>query len=325
MNFQRTKLYAMVALVILFLLPQNIALAQAQHQIYNVREVNDQITSHATIHIRTSLCINYVWVYNNGRATHGQVISQGATMQVWQVRFINSTRQIPVAIYANSLPIQTPSVQRYIYYWGCVQNVSITHLQPQTQHSPPITISHREEVHHHISTIVTVSNDATGQIVTNTATAMWRNIAISGDENFVRRTLNALIEVENGPEWAYNYVTNFLNYIVQYNYASASPRAGGKVNVRTRRFYVYTNTYTSNLRGWYASTFIHEAVHVRQFETHQATSSRTPFATSHEDRVRLEIEAVEIQARFLDDIGAITTADMARGIMQDIHRGIFWW
>ena len=276
----------------------------------------------------TGLNVGNVWAYHNGISIPGWVISYGESMQVWQISFLSAERNPTILVKANNTSHADAAYVSQLFQAGTGFIRSVVqenNNRYQHQDSQVLTIQpDREKIKHHINTIVIVSNSPSGQIRTYSAAATWRNITISGDESFVRRTLNALGEIEAGPDWAYIYVKTYLNYIVQCDNIR-NPRAGGRVNVCTRRFYVYTRTYTSRWNGWYASVIVHEAVHVRQYREHRASSPNRSFATNHSDRVRIEIEAVEYQVRFLDDIGARNTADMARRIIRDIHNGFFWW
>ena len=320
---------ALVLMLAVFAQTQVTVQANTPHTIYSIYEVHNASPFHTIIQVRTGLSVRYVWGYYNDTAIHGRRVSYGTSMQVWQVSFLSSGNMQPVLIKANCTPVTDARYVSHLLQAG--DNYARSSVQTNTQQqstineAPPITSTTRYETQHHVNTIVTVSNLPGGQSVITTASATWRGISIDGDEAFVRRTLRALEEIETGPEWAYIYVTTYLSYIVQDCGSGSNPRAGGRVNVRTRRFYVYTRTYNSRWRGWYASTIIHEAVHVRQYREHREASTRTAFASNHAERVRIEIEAVEFQVRFLDDIGATETANMARRIIQDIHRGHFWW
>ena len=294
----------------------------ALHEIFSIYESPQN--NGTTLQVRTSLGVNYVWASQNGRTTHGTLLSYGGQMQVWEIRFSMLLASQQVEIIANCRLITSATSVIQIYTIGAetanpTATINQQRVAPAISPRPPTSIDPR------IITTATITNIAGVQTTTVTATANWQGITVSGDENFVRRTLNALDTIENGPEWAYTYVTTFLSYIVQCPRQYLNPRSGGRVNVRTRRFYVYTQTYTTNRTGWYASAILHEAVHVRQHEEHRAVSPNTAFNATHADRLRIEIEAVEIQVRFLDDIGATDTANMARRIIADIHRGIIWW
>lgn len=326
-TFKNLRVFIMVLVIgILVAIPISVV-AGTHHQIYDIAEVHNPSPYNTTLHVRTSLGVEYVWVYTNGRTIQGVQISHGSVMQVWQVSFISPRAGQPVTVKVNCSQMSGGSYFSLSFQPGrgpvaVVPQETQSHSVAQQQ--PVVVQPVLEETSHHINTIVTVSNAPGGQVRAYTSTATWRGISISGDESFVRRTLRALEEIEAGPEWAYVYVTTYLSYIVQ-DTPTPNTRSGGRVNVRTRRFYVYTNTYTSRWRGWYASVIIHEAVHVRQYREHRESSTRSSFTGSNADRIRREIEAVEFQIKFLDEMGITDTANMARRIIRDIHNGIFWW
>jgi len=311
--------------------------AGQRHQIYDISEIRNPSPHHTIIHIRTGHSVSYVWTYLGGRAVHGWLYSYGESVQVWQISFLSADISQSLLIKANCNLVTDSTYVSRSYQIGAGANyaaqratVQMATTQQQTTRatntqSPAITPTVRNETNHRIDTTITIFNRSGNPVIIENAIATWRNITINGDESFVRRTLDALAEIEAGPEWAYIYVTTYLSYIVQDHNPGAHPRAGGRVNIRTRRFYVYTQTYTSRWSGWYASLIIHEAVHVRQYREHRETTPRTAFPSSHNARVAREIEAVEFQIRFLDDVGITNTADMARRIIRDIHNGIFWW
>ena len=92
-----------------------------------------------------------------------------------------------------------------------------------------------------------------------------------------------------------------------------------------RTFYVYPNTYTHDVM-WYASALVHEAVHARQFREYlESYGDRPPrritFYATFADQMRLEMEALDFQIRFLEDAGASRRIiDMARSFI-----GTVWW
>jgi len=324
-NNHLTWVLVAIIFTIALVLFQDKVQASASHQIYSVTENHDLAPIQTTLHVRTSLCVNYVWACHGGRTTHATWVSQGELMQVWEINLSQHDIGQAVLIKANDRLISDANYVSKTF--NVTENTAETVRQEQSAEPRQPSLQPRQAAtsNHTINTTVTISNINGAQTTVTNATATWRDISISGDENFVRRTLNALDVIESGPEWAYIYVSTFLSYIVQCPRQYLNPRSGGRVNVRTRRFYVYTQTYTSGRRGWYASVILHEAVHVRQYEEHRATSPRTAFPSTHEAIRSREIEAVEFQVLFLDDIGATATADMARRIIQDVHRGIYWW
>lgn len=90
----------------------------------------------------------------------------------------------------------------------------------------------------------------------------------------------------------------------------SNPSAGGSVDVYTRTFYVYKKGNYSN-EVWFASTIVHEAVHVRQFRQYleyrnirnvSTTTRRITFFSTLESQIKLETEALKLQIHFLKDI-----------------------
>jgi len=77
---------------------------------------------------------------------------------------------------------------------------------------------------------------------------------------------------------------------------------------------------------WYAGALVHEAVHSRQFREYlESYGDRTPrritFYTTFEDQMRIEMEALDIQIRFLEDASASRyLIEMAQSFI-----GTVWW
>jgi len=300
-----------------------------QQHIYNITEIDSPSPYHITLIVRTGLNTEYVWIQRgDGNKDHGLLISYGTYQQVWQVSHMTAQVGVnTIIINANhTLATDEHLVSRVfqIGYTDSITSANESHsAQLITQTTQPDTVQTHEqaEIHH----IITVSNRGQGaQSVTTSTTATWNGINIIGDEQFVRRTLQAMEVVEQGPGWAYDYVITYLEYVKQQSNPTR-PRAGGHINVRTQTFYVYRVTYTNNAM-WYASALVHEAVHAKQFREYlESYGDRPPrritFFSTFEEQIRIEMEALDIQIRFLEDAGAARhLIDSARSFI-----GTVWW
>jgi hypothetical protein len=159
--------------------------------------------------------------------------------------------------------------------------------------------------------------------------ASWQNLKIHGCEFFINQVFLALEHIESGPEWAIEYVTTYLDYVVQYQWSPRRVRTGAFVNVESRTFNALPGAYMSDSQV-FASVFVHEAVHVRQYQEHlEVENPSHDFYSTYADRARLEREAYEIQIMFLEEIGAHEIIIwpmrmmMERVSCEEWHRG-FW-
>ena len=297
-----------------------------QQHIYNVTEIDSPSPYHITLVVRTGLNTEYVWIQRgDGGKDSGLLVSYGTYQQVWQISHMTANSGAnSIIINANHAIISDEYLVSRIFQIGYIENLNPINGNRSTR---PITQTYRPQSYSQaeINHIITVSNRGQGaQSVSTSTTATWHGINVIGDEQFVRRTLQAMEAVERGPLWAYEYVITYLDYVKQHSNPTR-PRAGGHINVRTRTFYVYRVTYTGNTM-WYASALVHEAVHARQFREYlESYGDRPPrritFFSTFEEQMRIEMEALDIQIRFLEDAGASRhLIDMARSLI-----GTVWW
>ena len=296
-----------------------------QQRIDSVTEIDSPSPYHITLVVRTGLDTGEVWIQRaDGGNDRGILVSYGELQRVWQLSHMVGPGEVhSVIINANhTLTFDENLISRLfrIGYTESPDNVTNSstpqRLQPETE-----PLDELPEIHN----TITVLNRGYGeQLVTVESSSAWRGIDIIGDERFVQRTLRALEAVERGPAWAYDYVVTYLDYVKQHSNQTRL-RTGGHVNVRTRTFYVYNITYTSHSM-WYAGLLVHEAVHVRQFREYlESYGNRTPrritFYSAFADQMRLEMEALDIQIRFLEEAGASRQLiNTARSFI-----GTVWW
>ena len=291
-----------------------------QQRIYNVTEIDSPSPYHITFVVRTGLDTGAVWIQRtDGGNDSGLLVSYGDSQRVWQISYlITHSDTQSLVINANHALVPDEHLASQIFQIG---QGATTQVITQSRQSDTARIHEQTEIHH----TITVSNRGAGaRSVSISTEAVWRGINIIGDEQFVQRTLRAMETVEQGPGWAYDYIITYLDYVRQHS-NPRRPNAGGHINVRTRTFYVYNRTYTGDVM-WYASALVHEAVHARQFREYLESYGDTPprrttFYTTFEDQMRIEMEALDIQIRFLEDAGASRRIiDMARSFI-----GTVWW
>jgi hypothetical protein len=248
---------------------------------------------HITLVVRTGLVTGHVWIQGtDGNSTQGILVSYGESQRVWQISYIASQFNArSVIINANHDYVMDEDLISQIYRFGQMPGHS--------------------EI-----------RDSAADCESETPS--WRGIYIIGDDQFVQRTIRAMEMVEAGPSWAYDYIVTYLDYVRQQS-VQRRARAGGHINVRTRTFYVYSNTYTSSVM-WFASALVHEAVHARQFREYLesyggTTPRRVTFYSTFEEQKRIEMEALDIQIRFLEEAGASRhLINSARSFI-----GTVWW
>ena len=278
-------------------------------QIYSVFEVDSPYLEHIALNVRTGLSTGAVWIRRaDGGYDFGVQLSYGESQRVWQISHKpERTGSHTLIINANHAHVMDEGIVSRIFlsgYHGGLATALVT--DANDMHVRPDAISNTEQ-----------------NVVVN-GIHYWHGIGIIGDEHFVQRTIRALEAVEGGPRWAYDYVLAYLDYVKQHS-VPRNANAGGHVNVRTRTFYVYNNTYSSHVM-WFASALVHEAVHVRQYREYRESqgnraSRSSTFGRTAANRMRIEMEALDIQIRFLEEANAPRRIiDMARAFI-----GTVWW
>ena len=297
-----------------------------QQRIYSITEIESPSPYHITIVVRTGLNTGDVWVQRaNEFNSQGLLLSYGESQKVWQISHMLQSCSSSVIVNANHVLVSDENLVSQVFRIGSLSSWIDTgdssNRNQTASSSSNVTITPTVEIH----TMIAASSQEQGTQFedTNTAT-VWHGINIVGDGLFVERTLRAMEAVEQGPRWAFDYIITYLDYVVQHSI----PRrigSGGHINVRTRTFYVYQNTYTHDVM-WYASALVHEAVHARQYREHLESYGDTPprrntFNDTFERQMRIEMEALDIQIRFLEEAGAPRRIiEMAQSFI-----GTVWW
>jgi hypothetical protein len=273
-----------------------------QQRIYSVTEIDSPSPYHNTITVRTGLSSGSVWLQlPNGGSIHGILVSYGESRQVWQISYLHS-QVCPRMV---------------------IVNANHAYVTDENLVSQLLQDGHIDFGDNRVVRISEISETVDAAELDSEAPA-WHRINIIGDDAFVRRTIRAMEAVERCPEWAFEYVVTYLDYVRQHSIPRRAG-TGGHINVRTQTFYVYSNTYLGNVM-WYASSLVHEAIHARQFREYlDSYGGRTPrritFYSTFEDQFRLEMEALEYQIRFLEEAGAPRNQiNHARSL-----RGTVWW
>ena len=269
-------------------------------RIYSIHENIVPGEDYIVLTVRTGLETLDVWIQRNeGRDLFGQIISTGESQRVWEIRY-RPQQNTPHTILINA----NHSYELDEYTTGEFFQINGTF---EVQRTEPIFTQSTQAV-----------QQRQGRDPNREYTAEWRGIEISGNGHFVDRTLLALEFLANGPEWGYDYVVNYLDYIVQDRTVD-NRRIGGSVNVQTRRTQIRPVTYNHSHIAWYSSLLVHEAIHVRQYlETREA---RQRWLHTHQDRMERETEAMTLQYEYLRDVGASSwLINMARNLI-----GTVWW
>ncbi|MCL1884452.1 MAG: hypothetical protein FWF81_11985 [Defluviitaleaceae bacterium] len=299
---RQSKILSIFAMLMGLIFISSISVSAAtysgQQRIYSVMEIDSPSPYHNTIVVRTGLASGNVWLQlPSGDSIQGILVSYGESQRVWQVSYLHS-QVCPRMVIVNA---------NHSY-------VADENLVSQLLQDGHIDFSDNR--------VISISEPP--EIVETTEAPAWRRINIIGDDAFVRHTIRAMEAVERGPAWAYDYVVTYLDYVRQHS----RPRragTGGHINVRTRTFYVYSNTYSGNFM-WYASSLVHEAIHARQFREYLDSYGNRPprritFYSTFDEQFRLEMEALEYQTRFLEE------ANAARHLINHARsrRGTVWW
>ena len=193
-------------------------------RIYSVMERDSPSPYHVTLVVRTGLNTNYVWIrQSDGSDNNGLLVSHGESQQVWQISYMptqGGSRSI--VINANHAMVMDENLVSLIFQVGYdySQNATTNNsFESQTPTTSTVTITttqptsqsyEQAEVQH---VITEYNHEGNSQTVGIGSAVTWRGINIIGDEPFVRRTLQAMEIIENGPQWAYDYVVTYLDYI----------------------------------------------------------------------------------------------------------------
>jgi hypothetical protein len=303
-----------------------------QQRIYSITEMDSPSPYHVTLIVRTGLNTGEVWIQRaDGGNDRGILVSNSDSQRVWQISHMPADHTSSIIINANHALVADENITSQLFQIShtggnadfqtalTASNVTITPTQLIT---PSDTAQPEQTGVHH--TITLSDHEPSAQVIIGNTTAVWHGIEIIGDERFIQRTIRAMETVEQGPCWAYEYITTSLDSVVQHSVARRAG-VGGHLNVQTRIFYVYSGTYMGDVM-WYASALIHEAVHARQYKEYLAAYGDRPprritFYSTFEEKMRIETEALEIQIRFLEEAGASKRMiDMTRSFI-----GTVWW
>ena len=123
-------------------------------------------------------------------------------------------------------------------------------------------------------------------------------IKIIGDDDFIKKTEDALSKIKEKSPMSYAIVTNHISII-----RSVEKRSGIDAKAKYPTFYVGLTTSNSPL-NWYASTIVHDAYHVKLYRDYTKEHKGEPVPPEVYSGRKAEDACLSAQENFLREIKA---------------------